>query len=254
MDVSNKVQGTTDWVRRFHPAPDADSRLVCFPHAGGAASYYHGVSASLSPDVDVLAMQYPGRQDRRTEPCLRTIDELAAQSVQALAPWTDRPLTLFGHSMGAMVAFEVARRLVAEGTVPLSLIVSGRRAPSRTRQENVHLQDDAGVLAEMQRLDGTESRLLDDEELRALFLPVIRSDYQAVETYRYVPGAPLPCPVLTLTGDADPVTDIDEANAWGEHTVAGFELRVFPGGHFFLNRHAATVTDLIRSRIAPSAV
>ncbi|WP_393062911.1 thioesterase II family protein [Streptomyces sp. LN549] len=246
----NGVEATSDWIRRFHPSVGAASRLVCFPHAGGSASYFHGVSSALAPDVDVVAIQYPGRQDRRREPFLDSIGALADGAYEALGPWTDRPLALFGHSMGAMVAFEVAGRLARDATAPVGLFTSGRRAPSRFRDENVHLLDDAGVMAELNRLDGTDAQLLDDAELREMILPALRSDYHAVETYRYVPREKLSCPVWALVGDDDPKTTVDEARAWGEHTSGPFELTVFAGGHFYLNAQSGAVIDLVRSRLA----
>src|SRR5688572_31092003 len=99
------------WVRRFHPADDAETQLLCLSHAGGSASYFFGVSRALAPEVDVLAVQYPGRQDRLREPCLRSIHDLADALVPAIAPLTGRPLAIFGHSLGATLGYEVARRL-----------------------------------------------------------------------------------------------------------------------------------------------
>ncbi|WP_443065020.1 thioesterase II family protein [Streptomyces sp. NBC_00576] len=252
MKLGETNRRPADWIRLFHPAPEPFSRLACFPHAGGTANHYHGVSAALSPEVEALAIQYPGRQDRWAAPHPGSIQGLAQQAVSALAPWTDRPLALFGHSMGALVAFEAARLLADEGTVPHRLIVSGCRAPSRPREGSVHRLDDAGIIAHLKELGGTASEVLDNEELRAMFLPAMRADYRAVESYRYVPGPPLSCPVLILTGDSDPATTLDEANAWGEHTSAGSELRVYSGGHFFLDEHAAGVTELIRTRCTPT--
>lgn len=120
------------WVRRYHPAPEARHRLFCLPYAGGSASYFLPVARALSPHVDVLAVQYPGRQDRRHEPCVESVEELADLLVDIVKPWADRPLSLFGHSMGASVAFELALRLEALGIVPHSLFASGRRAPAPT--------------------------------------------------------------------------------------------------------------------------
>lgn len=245
---------TSPWIRRFHPAPDAGALLVCLPHAGGSAPFFFPVSRALSPSVDVLAVQYPGRQDRRGERCVDDLGELADLVTRELRPALDRPVALFGHSMGATLAFEVARRLEAEGTVPLALFASGRRAPSRHREERVHLTDDAGLVADLKRLSGTDAQVLGDDEMLQAILPAVRSDYKAAETYRYRPGPRLSCPVVALTGDADPHVTMAEAEAWGEHTDAGFTLRVFPGGHFYLSSHAAAVmreiTDHISGRAA----
>ncbi|MGC5364362.1 thioesterase II family protein [Streptomyces sp. DT24] len=237
---------TGPWIRRFHPAPEAAGRLVCFPHAGGSATYYFPVSRSLSPETDVLAVQYPGRQDRRHEPCVEDIEALADLAVGQLAPWTDVPVTLFGHSMGAMVAYEVARRLEAGGTPVTGLVVSGRRAPSRVRRETVHLADDDRLVEDITRLSGTDSAVLGDPEILRMILPAVRSDYKAVETYRHRPGPPLACPVVALIGDNDPQVTVAEAESWEDHTTGAFRLQLFPGGHFFLNTHTAAVLDIVR--------
>ncbi|MBL1082484.1 thioesterase [Streptomyces actinomycinicus] len=234
------------WIRRYHPRPDAAARLVCLPHAGGSASFYHRVSAGMPPFVDVLAVQYPGRQDRRGEPCAASIGELAEQVTSVLLPWTDRPLLLFGHSMGATLGFEVARRLQRDhGVVPRALFASARRAPSCPRDESVHLRDDDGLVAEMRLLSGTDSAILDDEELIRMALPAIRADYRAAETYVYEPGPNLRCPVVGLVGDDDPKVTVDEARAWSRHTDASFGFHVFKGGHFYLTAHQDAVLGLL---------
>lgn len=241
------------WVRRFHPAPASAIRLVALPHAGGSASYLFPVSKALAPAVDVLAIQYPGRQDRQQEPVLDSVTDLADGVFNALRPWLDRPVALFGHSMGAVLAYEVGLRLqLRTGRPPLRLFASGRRAPSRVRAERyVHTQDDAGVLRELARLSGSDPRLLSDPELLPLILPAVRGDYKAVETYRADPDQRLDAPITVLTGDADPLTTLDEAHDWCRHTTGGCDVRVFPGGHFFLNDHAGDVTRLIRAELEP---
>lgn len=245
--------GTGQWIRRFHPAPQAAAQLVCLGHAGGSASYFFPVSKALSPAVDVLAVQYPGRQERRREAPFEDAELLADAVAGQLAAVTDRPLALFGHSLGATVAFEVARRLETAGTTPLTLFVSGRTAPSRHRTQWVHLGDDEQLLAEIVRMEGTDPAMLQDPELVRMILPAFRSDYKAAETYRYRPGAPLRCPVVALTGDADPQVTEAEAEAWREHTTGPFDLRVFPGGHFYLNQHAGDVVALIRQTMSATA-
>jgi pyochelin biosynthesis protein PchC len=243
---------TSLWLRSYHGTHVAPTRLVCLPHAGGSASYYFPVSRALAPHVEVLSVQYPGRQDRRAERGIGSLQELAADVYAQLRHADERPLALFGHSMGASVAFEVARLMEADGTAPAHLFVSGRRAPSAHRDERIHLQGDAALIAEMRRLDGTAGGLLDDPDVLRMFLGVIRDDYRAAETYRYRPGPPLGCPVTVLIGDRDPKVDLTEASAWSEHTTGRFAMHVHDGGHFYLNTHQAAVLDTIRQSLAPA--
>jgi surfactin synthase thioesterase subunit len=249
--------GTDDadlWVRRFHPAPEAPSRLVCFPHAGGSASYYFPVSKVLSPAIEVLAIQYPGRQDRRTEKGIETIAELADSVIPYLLQAADRPLALFGHSMGATLAFEIAVRLEQRGVQPLALFVSGRRAPTCVRDEIVYLGDDDAILAEIQRLEGTDAQLLADEDIRRMALAAIRTDYTAAETYRYQPGPLLRTPIYAHIGDRDPKVTTDEALAWRDRTSGPFALQVYSGGHFYLNEHAPSLIQAIEKVMTPPSV
>ncbi|MBC6450938.1 thioesterase II family protein [Actinokineospora xionganensis] len=235
------------WVRRFHPAPAAAHQLVCLPHAGGSASYYFPMSKALSPDVDVLAVQYPGRQDRVAEPLVDSVHELADRLADVIAPRADRPLTLFGHSMGAAVAFELASRLQARGITAHRLLVSGRRAASLVREgERVHEADDAGVIAAMKRLGGVDTALLAEPGLVELILPSVRNDFRAVETYRPRSAPVLDAPIVAFCGDDDPTTSVEEAQGWASHTGGGFSLEVYSGGHFFLNEHMGAVVERVR--------
>jgi surfactin synthase thioesterase subunit len=245
--VTGMARGSTAdlWIRSYHPAGTAAAKLVCLPHAGGSASYFFPVSARLSPGVEVLAVQYPGRQDRRGERCLESIAELADTLTPYVLAHADRPLALFGHSMGASLAFELARRLEDRAVTPLALFVSGRRAPSRHHVETTHQLDDQGLLRELRALGGTHSTLLGDDELMRIALPAIRGDYTAAETYRWVPGPPLRTPIHVHTGRSDPRVTPEEAAAWSEHTTNDFSLTPYSGGHFYLNDHAAEVTDAI---------
>jgi surfactin synthase thioesterase subunit len=224
------------WVRHFGDRPAAGVRLVCFPHAGGSASYFRPLFGVLAEDIDPVALQYPGRQDRRGEPVAGSVGELADAIVAVLGTGLlEHPTVFFGHSMGATVAFEVVRRYEREhGAAPLGLIASGRRAPSIARTEILHTAPDALMLREMRLLKGTDAQLLGDPEIRAMILPVIRADYRVIETYQWTDGPPLGVPIHMFTGDADPGVSVEDARAWERHTAAGFRLHTFPGGHFYL--------------------
>jgi surfactin synthase thioesterase subunit len=233
------------WCRRFRPASNVTARLVCLPHAGGSASFFYPMATAFGSKVDVVAIQYPGRQDRRAERPIEDLAVLADQLHDVLRRQPELPLTLFGHSMGAILGFEVALRLEAEGRRPAQLFASGRRAPSCQRDEAVHQRDDAGIMAELRTLNGTASALLGDDEIMRAALPSLRADYHAIETYRCAPGAKVNCPISVLTGDSDQKTTLDEAKAWAQHTSGPFDLHVFPGGHFFLTTEAANVIKVL---------
>lgn len=235
------------WFRVYRPAPDG-VRLFCFPHAGGAASFFYSWSTSLPADVKVLAVQYPGRQDRGTEPFVRSLPDLADRIYAAIRPRLTEPFAFFGHSMGAILAFEVACRIARDGqTAPEHLFVSGRRAPSRVRHEELHRASSAALAAEMRRLGGTDPRIFADPDLLKMVLPTVRADYTAIETYRFDSAPPLPCAITAMIGDSDPKVGADDAEAWSQHTVGRFNLRIFPGGHFYLEDCRAGVLDGISS-------
>ncbi|WP_067608966.1 thioesterase II family protein [Nocardiopsis listeri] len=238
------------WLRKYHPSPEHRTRLFCFPHAGGAASAYFALSQALGPTVEVSAVQYPGRQDRRLEACVEDLSVLADRAFQAVAASVDGPVALLGHSMGAVVAYEVARRLQQkEGITPVHLFVSARRAPSRHRQEDVRLRGDNGIIAEMRRLGGTDQSFLTDPDLRAMILPTLRADYTAVETYSWHPSELLACPVTAMVGTSDPYATADEVSSWRSHTSADFTMHEFPGGHFFLDACLSSVVRIILSSL-----
>lgn len=240
------------WLRRFHLSTADAPRLLCFPFAGGAASYYFPLSRALSPGVEVLVVQYPGRQDRLDEPCVESLktvadgigDELTERAL------TERPLTLFGHSMGALTAFEVAVRLQERGATPRSLIASGSRAPS-TRHQGSASSTDAELIDSLRNLNGTEEKLLGNQEFLSLALPVLRGDYRAVAEYHRTSDTQLSCPVTVLSGDRDPLVTASGARAWARHTSSAFRQHIFPGGHFFLDDHVEAVREVIRRHLEP---
>ncbi|WP_441245343.1 thioesterase II family protein [Kitasatospora sp. McL0602] len=242
---------TARWFRTFVPRPHARVRLVCFPHAGGAAAAFRGLAGQLPPSVELVAVQYPGRQDRYGEQPAPDMDTLAGDIAAAITPLLDRPVAFFGHSLGGTVAFETARKLPARYRPALRhFFASARRAPSVPNPNAALLQDDAGVLEYVRRLGGLGAQLLEDEELREMALPVLRADFHLVDTYTYTPGAPLLCPLTAVVGEDDAACRPEDARRWAECTAGGFDLQVLPGGHFYLESAAAELTALLTDKLA----
>jgi medium-chain acyl-[acyl-carrier-protein] hydrolase len=228
---------TTHWLTCPRPNSRAGLRLFCFPYAGGRAAIFRQWPDSLPTTVEMYAVEYPGRGARLTEPPLTRITCLVQAAADALLPYLDKPFVFFGHSMGAMISFELARWLRQEQSLgPVQLFVSGRRAPHspNTDRPTYDLPDDE-FLEELRRLNGTPKEVLDHAELMRLILPIVRADFEAIQTYRYLPGAPLDCPITAFGGLGDQEVNREHLEAWREHTTAGFALRMFPGDHFFLH-------------------
>ncbi|MEU0742873.1 alpha/beta fold hydrolase [Streptomyces sp. NPDC006134] len=245
MTTGDSSPGT--WLRRFGPPAEGALRLVCFPHAGGGASSFHSLARALGPAAEVLAVQYPGRQDRRHEPPLPRLSELADRAAEAVDTLDGAPYALFGHSLGALVAYETARRLDRSGNTPRRLFVSARCAPTTGAGPTDGLEDDAALLAEVRRLGGGDA--LDDPEVQALALPALRADYRALRSYTWRDGPGLRCPVTVMTGTEDPLCAPGEATGWLRLSVVPGRSRVFTGGHFYLQDRVtevarAVLTDL----------
>ncbi|MFC7898444.1 thioesterase II family protein [Streptomyces sp. NPDC057381] len=234
------------WFRRFGAAREGELKLLCFPHAGASATAFLRLSRTLPAGLDVLSVQYPGRQDRRLEEPATSLVPLAEAVAEAWAPATGRPYAFFGHSMGAVVAYETARLLAARGLpLPRRLFLSGRGAPGPSPSVHDRLTTDADVLDAVRRLGGTGQAVLRDPELLELVMPVLRADYRALGSYVWREGTLLETPVTALVGDTDPVVTVQEAMEWGRHTRGDFALEVFPGGHFYLDEQLSRLASVL---------
>lgn len=240
------------WFRRYRPSSDARFRLLCFPHAGGAATFFAPFARELAPDIDVVAVQYPGRQERYREPLVAELGTLVDAIRAAMANSTGVRTAFFGHSMGAIVAYEVAKQLhPMSADYPVALFASGRRAPSIYRDERVDTLPDSEIRRELLNLGGTGSALLDDPEMAAAITRVFRNDYRAIGGYQDTEGPTLHCAVVALTGDDDPYASEAEVRAWRQHTRSDFRMHCLPGGHFYLADQVPEISDIIRGELPP---
>jgi pyochelin biosynthetic protein PchC len=242
------------WLRRYGAASTtAEATLVCLPHAGGAPTFFRDWPGLFSPALEVVSVCYPGRQDRFDEPCITDMAEMAEEVAAALAPLADRPLAVFGHSMGAAVGYEAARLLRVRHGIRLSyLCVSGMVPPHRVPRGTRHLAGDEALAADILEQGGTDARMLADEELRAFVMPAIRADYQLMETYRHVPGEVLDTPIVAYYGRQDADTTAAVMREWQRCTRATAETRSFPGGHFYLQQVQKALADDIGQRVLAS--
>lgn len=224
------------WISGRRAAPETvSSRLLCFSHAGGGSILYAPWRGAFGPGLEVCPVLLPGREARMSEPPYRRMEALIEPLVEALAPELERPFSLFGHSMGSIVAFEFARRVAALGYPLQSLMVSGRRAPHlRSPRPPVHTLDDAGFVGAIGELGGTPAEVLRDEALFRTFLPSLRADFELNERYLPLIGPPLHCPLLAFSGDNDAQVTESELVAWREVSAGPFSHHLLQGNHFYL--------------------
>ncbi|MEV7006387.1 alpha/beta fold hydrolase [Streptosporangium sp. NPDC051022] len=236
------------WLRPLRPRPEATTRLICFAHAGGSVAAYRDWPALLPESIEPYGVQLPGRADRFGEPLPEDMDGLVGSAVEAMLPLLDRPFALFGHSMGAMVAYESTRVLEARGFHPMRLFASGARAPHEPRRRaEISSYDDERFMAELTKLGGTDLQILANPEMREVVFPYVRGDFRLIENYRHAPGPALRTPISVIVGDADPVVTPAQAKEWETRTVSDFSLTVLPGAHFYLQpQRAAVVGEIVR--------
>lgn len=235
------------WLINVKQSARAAVRLFCLPYAGGAAAVFRAWSDNLPPEIELWAIELPGRGTRRGEPAASRIAELVPPIVSALRPMIDRPFAVFGHSMGAVLGFEVVRALQADWNLKAArLFVSAHGAPQlpRSAPPMHHLPDDE-LIEKLRELSGTPDEILNDTEMMKILLPCLRKDFEAAETYALLTGARLACPVSAYGGLSDKTVEPEELEAWREQTSGAFSRRMFPGGHFFIHSAADHVIPAI---------
>jgi medium-chain acyl-[acyl-carrier-protein] hydrolase len=224
-------------------------RLFCFPHAGGTASLCRTWHATLPSEIEVCGAQLPGRANRISEPAFSRLTDLVEAIGAAMTPLLDKPVAFFGHSMGAVVSFELARWLRRHhGLQPVHLFVSGRRAP-QLPQTNAptYLTRDDQFLATLGELNGTPQDFFREQALLELILPTLRADFEAVETYRYLDEPPLDCPIMVFGGRDDEESIDGRLDAWQSQTNRSCSKYMMDGGHFFIHSNEQRMLSLIRT-------
>lgn len=229
-------------------------RLFCFPYAGGVASAFRQWAQHLPPTIEINAVQLPGRENRFREPAYTELPPLVQVLTEVLAPQFDKPFAFFGHSMGAIIAFELARQLrFTAAAMPIHLFVSARIAPQVADSEPpLYLLPEEEFIAKLRELNGTPEAVLQDPELRSVFLSLLRSDLAVNEAYTYTEGAPLDVPISAFGGLRDVRVKAEDIKPWAEHTTKAFKLRMLPGDHFFMNGAPLSLLQAIAQDIQQS--
>jgi medium-chain acyl-[acyl-carrier-protein] hydrolase len=245
----------TTWLPYSKSRPNASLRLFCFPYSGSGASIFCRWANELPPTIELCPVQLPGRENRMAEPPYTEVKPLAEALASGLWPYLDRPFAFFGHSLGALVSFELARQLRKQsGPSPIHLFVSGCGAPQVMHRDiTISTLPEPELIEQLRQFNGTPEEVLDNAELRELVIPIIRADFAICETYTYQVEEPLGCPISAFGGLRDPEVSHEQLEAWREHTASSFSVRMFPGDHFFLvTDRSLVVGSLARelSRIA----
>lgn len=224
------------WFVLPKPTSQAKLRLFCFPYAGGGASAFGPWSNYLPAQVEVCAVQLPGRESRLEDPPFTKLQPLVQDLIEVFPPYLDLPFALFGHSLGAVIAFELARQLRQKyDLLPVCLFASARIAPQLPNRESpVYRLSDTALVDRLRDFNGTPECILQDRQLMKWFLPLLRADFEVNETYVYTPDKPLDCLISAFRGSKDTIVTYDEVTAWREQTSSSFTLRTIPGDHFFI--------------------
>jgi medium-chain acyl-[acyl-carrier-protein] hydrolase len=243
---STSESATDLWFSNLRPNPGAALRMFCVPYAGGGAQVFQQWPDSLPSSLEVWAVNLPGRGKRLMEPPFANLAPLVTALSEALLSLLDRPFVFFGHSMGALIAYETARSLrKMDAPLPLHIFVSGCFAPQLPDPYPIHHLQHQEFIDELRRLGGMPKEVLESQELMELILPSLRADFIATENYIYREEAPLSSAISVFGGWRDPITTKDSLDAWQIHTTKYFSTRMLPGDHFFIHNTKSLLLELI---------
>lgn len=239
------------WFEPLSSAKGQSLRLFCFPHAGGSAYAYRNWQRLFPPYVGLCLVHLPGRGTRIAEQPFTRLKPLVQTVAEAIVHEAHRPYVLYGHSLGALISFELTRELRRRRFAPpMWLFLSGCGAPNiPNREPAIFNLPEETFVAKISKLDGTPRQVFDDRELRRLFVPQLRADCEIVDTYEYDTEEPLSCPITLYGGLDDQHVPIDNLHAWKEHTSAGSTVKLFRGGHFFINDFDAGFVDALKQDV-----
>jgi surfactin synthase thioesterase subunit len=239
------------WCVVTRTNPGAATKLVCFPYAGAGASIFASWHLQLPESVEICGIQLPGRRNRIFEPPFTRVPLLVAELGKVLSGLLDRPFAFFGHSIGAILSFEMARWLRRNRNLgPTCLFVSGRRAPQVSDSDPpLHLMNDTDFLSEIRKLNGTPEEVIADPAVLRLVFPALRADTELGETYEYVSDAPLSCPIVAFCGTNDDKATLELMEKWRLQTTGRFSLHAVQGDHFFIHSSERTLLELVRTEL-----
>lgn len=241
------------WVTCPNPEPSARVRLFCLPFAGGGASIYRGWGKLLGSEIEVCPIQLPGRENRFGETAIKQAQSMAQNLANQIQLYSNKPFYIYGHSMGALLAFELARALQDNGMdIPQGLVLAAHRAAHLPKnRDTLYTLPDDEFIERLKKFGGFPEEVLASKELLAFLMPTLKADFTLCDTYQFEKGQALQCPLYLLAGAHDTEATPANVDAWREHTTEQAKLHVFDAGHFFIKTHQDELIKTLQAILSP---